>query len=105
MTACAQTLITHRFANSPLDRHSGRLYECPDPECRGRPEDHPHTLPCAWSWPAAHGRTDGGQPFPRRRCPSCAHIPRSGQPQDLAAPTSGRTPTAARPARTGTRGG
>jgi hypothetical protein len=56
------------------------LLECPDPSCDGDPESHGARLPCAWSWPFAHGKTHNGESFPRRKCPHCQHIRRAGIP-------------------------
>ena len=41
---------------------------------------HRRRLPCAWSWPFAHGKTHNGASFPRRKCPHCEHIRRAGLP-------------------------
>jgi hypothetical protein len=56
------------------------LRECPDPSCGGEPVSHGVRLPCAWSWPFAHGKAYDGKPFPQRKCPHCQHIRRAGEP-------------------------
>jgi hypothetical protein len=59
------------------------LLECPDAACVGDKGAHQRRLPCAWSWPFAHGRKFNGQSFPRRRCPHCEHIRRAGMPDQV----------------------
>ena len=85
---CDSVLIVHRFyvPSSPgdwSDMTRGFLYECEEQECDGQPEDHENALPCRWSFRLAHGKTFNGRPFPRRRCPGCDHIRRTGEPQTV----------------------
>ena len=56
-------------------------YEYTDPTCTVDIDGHTQRIPCQWSWPYAHGRARGGQPFPSKRLSHCRHIRRSGQPE------------------------
>jgi hypothetical protein len=82
MTTCPNPLITHRFEQSgPYGNITiDTAPECVDPDCVVPPNDHENRMPCRWSWPYAHGRKFNGEPFPVRKCPSCAHIRRAGDP-------------------------
>lgn len=83
MAKCRSVLIMHRVTAPPWRADAGRVLvvqECPDPECTGDESEHTLALPCRWSWPYAHGKAFNGQQFPKRRCDGCAHIRRSGNP-------------------------
>lgn len=82
---CPYPLVEHRVEAPQPDGVWPRtrtvvLGECPDPSCGGDPERHRGWLPCAWSWPFAHGKAHKGESFPRRKCPHCEHIRRVGVP-------------------------
>lgn len=74
---CVNPLVIHRCV---------KRSECIDPDCPGALDDHGEQLPCQWSWQLAHGKTFNGEPFPKRRCPACAHIRRAGNPDAELAP-------------------
>ncbi len=79
---CAHPVVVHRVRSQGAGGgvRTKYLFECVDPACDARPDDHELELPCAWSWPLAHGRKYNGESFPRRRCPGCYHIQRRGVP-------------------------
>lgn len=76
---CPYPLVVHRFRPDGPTRPMPS--ECIEPECEALPGEHPSELPCSWSWQLAHGKVFNGEPFPKRRCPFCAHIRRAGAPE------------------------
>jgi hypothetical protein len=84
---CDHPLIIHRVPTAPRPGESSRtviMSECPDPGCPAHRSNHDATLPCRWAWRLAHGKGYNGEPFPKMRCPACAHIRRAGHPQEVA---------------------
>jgi hypothetical protein len=78
---CPHPLVVHRFLIEDRGLSRRRLeLECIDPDCDGTRNRHNAELPCAWSWQFAHGKAFLDERFPRRNCPSCAHIRRAGTP-------------------------
>lgn len=84
---CALPLVVHRVDTFEITSSGKRkrllaIHECPKPDCAAEPERHGEVLPCRWSWQFAHGKAFNGESFPKRRCPGCDHISRSGTPQE-----------------------
>ena len=81
---CSYPLIVHRVnepGNTASEFRALKLFECVELNCLAAPGAHIAQLPCRWSWQMAHGKVFNGQPFPKRRCPGCAHIRRAGAPE------------------------
>ena len=87
MNHCQAVLIVHRATTPAWRQDAGRTllaFECADPECTADETEHTLALACRWSWPYAHGKGFNGQVFPKRRCNGCAHIRRTGTPDQEA---------------------